>query len=78
MSLGLLGFIIIWCSFPYLLVTGIYTHSTQDNLILYAAPVNMWLALVSGVLGTFTASAINHRKFSLHDLIFTGLTVCFC
>lgn len=75
MSLSLLGFGIVWCAFPLLLVTGIYTHSSQDNLILYAAPVNMWLALIAGVLGTFTAAALNYRKFSLHDLVFTGLAV---
>ena len=75
MSLGLLGFAILWCAFPLLVVAGIYTHSQMDNLILYAAPVNMWLALISGVLGTFTSSAIFYRKFSVHDLIFTGLTV---
>lgn len=75
MSLGLLGFSIVWCAFPLLLVTGIYTHSDPDNLILFAAPVNMWLALIAGLLGTFTAAAINYRKFSLHDLVFTGLAV---
>lgn len=75
MALGLLGFAILWCAFPLLIVAGIYTHSSMDNLILYAAPVNMWLALISGILGTFTASALTYRKFSLHDLVFTGLTV---
>lgn len=47
----------------------------MDNLILYSSPITVYLALASGVLGTFTISAITYRKFSVHDLVFTGLTV---
>lgn len=75
MSLGLFGFLILWCAFPLLCVAGIFTRTQTDSYILYATPVNMWLALCSGVLGTFVASAVAYRKFSVHDLVFAGLTV---
>lgn len=75
MSLGMFGFLVLWCAFPLLCVAGIFTRTTTDSYILYASPVNMWLALCAGVLGTFVASAIAYRKFSAHDLIFAGLTV---
>ena len=58
-----------------LCAAGLLTYTAQDKYILYAAPVNMWLALCSGVLGSFTASAFIYRKFSVHDLIFSGLSV---
>ena len=76
-TLSLLGFVLVFCSYPILSVAGIYTYSTTDNYIIYAAPVNMWLALMAGVLGCFVISSINYRKFSIHDLIFAGLTVLF-
>ena len=76
-TLSLFGFVLVFCTYPILAVAGIYTYSSNDNYIIYAAPVNMWLALMSGVLGCFTISSINYRKFSIHDLIFAGLTVNF-
>lgn len=35
----------------------------------------MYLALVAGVLGSFSASALRYRKIMIHDLIFGGLAV---
>lgn len=75
MSLALLGFLIVWVSFPFLCVAGVFTYTTNDSVIIYASPLNMYLALIAGVLGSFTAASLLYRKFSLHDLIFTGLTV---
>lgn len=75
MAFSLFGFLIVWCTFPLLAAANIYTHSKMDNYILWSSPITMFLALAAGVLGTFTASAITYRKFSVHDLIFTGLTV---
>lgn len=54
---------------------SVFSRTTTDNAILYAAALNSWLAVLSGVLGTFTASAFTYRKFSLHDLIFCGTAV---
>jgi hypothetical protein len=37
----------------------------------------MYLALVAGVLGSFTASALTYRKIFAHDLIFGALAVIY-
>jgi hypothetical protein len=37
----------------------------------------MYLALTSGVLGSFAASALSYRKIFAHDLIFGALAVIF-
>jgi hypothetical protein len=37
--------------------------------------VNTWLALAASVLGVFSACSIYHRKFSVHELVFTSITV---
>lgn len=41
--------------------------------MLYSAVLKMYLALVAGILGSFTASALTYRKIFAHDLIFGGL-----
>jgi hypothetical protein len=41
----------------------------------YVGPLNMYLALGAGVLGTYAASCLAHRKILVHDVIFTGLNV---
>jgi len=56
-----------------LCVAGLLTYRPQDGYILYAAPLNMYLALFSGLLGSFIASSFYYRRFSIHDLIFSGL-----
>lgn len=41
----------------------------------YIAPLNMYLALGAGALGTYAASCLGYRKIQVYDLIFTGLNV---
>ena len=60
-----------------LCVADLMTYSAQDKFILYVAPVNMWLAIMSGLLGCFCAAGFTYRKFSVHDLVFCGLSVSF-
>ena len=73
--LGLIGLVIIFSTFPYLCVAGLYQTSANNSYILYVAPFNMWFALVAGVLGSFCASALTYRKIFIHDLIFSGINV---
>lgn len=75
MSLSLLGFIFVCVSFPSLSCISILTKSGPDNAVLYATQINTWLAVFSSVLGTFTASALFYKKFSVFDLIFSGTAV---
>lgn len=78
MSYGLLGFLFVCVTLPILCGISIFTRSSNDNAVLYATQMNAWLAVFSSVLGTFTASAFLYRKFSVHDLVFTGSAViCF-
>lgn len=75
MSLGMLGFLFVWVCFPFMAALTTFTNSTNDNAILYTVVLNMVLAMVAGVLGTFSACSIIYRKFSMFDLIFTGTAV---
>jgi hypothetical protein len=73
MAFGLLGFVFLIVSLPMLNTIGVYPP--QNNYILFTSNINAWLAVFSSVLGTFTASAIINRKFSIYDLIFNGTSV---
>jgi hypothetical protein len=76
MSYALLGFLFVCVTLPSLSGISIFTQtSSNDNAILYASQMNAWLAVFASVLGTFTASAFAYRKFSVHDLVFTGTAV---
>lgn len=75
MSFALLGFLFVCVTLPALTAISIFTQSQNDNAVLYASQINAWLAVFSSVLGTFTASAFTYRKFSVHDLVFTGTAV---
>lgn len=75
MALALFGFLFMLVSLPILSALSVFTRTQPDNAVLYATNINVWLAIFSGVLGTFTSNAIFYRKFSLHDLVFTGLSV---
>lgn len=75
MAFALLGFLFVIISLPMLNTMGVYSHTTPNNAILYASNINAWLAVFASVLGTFTADAIILRKFSVHDLVFTGTAV---
>lgn len=78
MALGLLGFLFLVISLPMLNTITVYSRTTTNNLLLYASNINAWLAVFASVLGTFTANALTYRKFSVHDLIFTGTAVNIC
>lgn len=76
MSYALLGFLFVCVTLTSLSGISIFTQtSSNDNAILYASQMNAWLAVFASVLGTFTASAFTYRKFSVHDLVFTGTAV---
>jgi len=42
---------------------------------MFGATFHMWLALASGVLGAFTASALAYRKIHVYDIIFSAISV---
>ena len=74
MALALFGMIIVWCAFPLLILSNTYT-SNAGQIVAMAGQVNMWLALASSALGVFSVSAIYYQKLSVHELVFTTLTV---
>lgn len=76
MAMALLGIIFVWCSFPILVVSNVYT-STTGKIVAMSGQVNIWLALASSVLGCFGASSLSQRKISVHDLVFSSITVLF-
>lgn len=77
MAFALLGFCFLCVSLPMLSGMSVFSRTITDNAVLYATVLNTWLAVMAGVLGTFTASAFTYRKFSLHDLVFTGTSGAF-
>lgn len=74
-ALSLLGLLIQFCTFPCLVAASLYTTSVNNMYILYSSVLRMYLALIAGILGSFSASAITYRKIMIHDLVFGGLTV---
>lgn len=74
MALAFLGIIFVWCSFPILVLSNVYT-STSGKIVAMAGQVNIWLALATSVLGCYTASTLSYRKFCIHDMIFASITV---
>lgn len=77
MALALLGIIFVWCSFPILMISSVYT-SANGKIVAMAGQVNIWLALASSALGCFGASALNLRKIAVHELVFSSITVFLC
>ena len=75
MSLSFLGIVFIWCSFPILNLSDILTGTVNDSNIVNLAQVNIWLSLAASVLGCYTASAFLYRKFHVHDMVFSAITV---
>jgi hypothetical protein len=73
-SLSLLGVVFVWCSFIFLQTANMYTIA-NSLAVLFAATVNMWLALAAGVIGAFAASAIAYRKIHIYDVIFSSISV---
>jgi hypothetical protein len=74
MALAFLGIIFVWCSYPVLVLSNVYT-STTGKIVAMAGQVNIWLALATSVLGCYTASTLSYRKFCIHDMIFASITV---
>lgn len=75
MSFALFGFLLVWISFPFLAVLTVFTRTENDNYALYAVTLNMFLAMASSVLGTFTACSFLFKNFSINELVFTGTAV---
>lgn len=72
-AFGLIGFCCIICAMPFLSAAGLYRTSTNDSTILWISSMNMWFALISGVIGSFSISNIVWGKTFLHDIVFGGL-----
>jgi hypothetical protein len=74
MGLAMLGIVFVWCSFPVLLLTSVFESST-GMIVAMIGQVNIWLALAASVLGVFSACSLYFKKFSVHELVFTSITV---
>ena len=74
MGMSLLGIILVWCVFPVLVLSDVYVNGF-GKVVSMAAQVNIWLALAASVLGAYTASSFIYRKFSVHDIVFSAITV---
>lgn len=74
MGLALAGLALVWCSYPIVLLSSTY-ESNVGIIVGMIGQVNMWQALAASALGVFAASAMYHRKFSVHDLVFNCLSV---
>ena len=74
MGLSLLGVVIMWSVFPLIVLSDVYV-STSGKVVAMSGQVNMWLALAASVLGCYTASSLVYRKFSLHDIVFSAISV---
>jgi hypothetical protein len=75
MSLAFLGVVLIWCTFPILNLSDVLTATVNDLNIVSIAQINIWLSLAASVLGCYTASAFIYRKFHVHDMVFSAITV---
>lgn len=72
---SLLGLLVQFCTFPCLVAGSLFYTSANNSFILYSSVLRMYLALIAGVLGSFSASAISYKKIMIHDLIFGALAV---
>ena len=77
MGLAMIGAILIWCTLPIVLLSSVYT-STSGAIIAMAGQINMWLALAGSALGVFSAASLYHKKFSVHEVVFTSFSVFIC
>ena len=77
MSLSLLGTVFVWCLFPLLVLGDVYV-STTGKIVTMSGQVNIWLALAGSAIGAYNSAAFVYRKFSLHDLVFSAITVRNC
>ena len=74
MGMALIGAIIVWCTFPILLLSTTYNSST-GVIVSMSGQINMWQALSSSVLGVFACSSLYFERLSVHELVFTSLSV---
>lgn len=77
MSLAFLGIAIVWCIYPIFGLANVYTRDNANygKIVLMMGQVNIWLSLAASVLGCYTASAFTYGKFSVHDMVFSSITV---
>jgi hypothetical protein len=74
MLLSFLGTVFVWCAYPILCLSDLNT-SNADKEAIQPSQVNVYLSLASSVLGSYTACAFNYRKFLVHDIIFSVISV---
>ena len=72
--LPLLGIIIVWCTYPILILSTNY-NSTSGEIIAMASQVNIWLALAASAIGVYIASMYMYKKFNVFNLVFSALSV---
>ena len=77
MGLAMLGMVFVWCTFPIVTLSNLY-NSNKGAIVALMGQVNMWMALSGSALGVFAATSFYFRKFSVHELIFTSITVFLC
>lgn len=73
-TLAFLGVIFVWCCYPILTLASTYT-SISGQIVAMPAQVNIWLALAGSAIGCYLASSYIHRKFCVHDMVFSSFTV---
>lgn len=67
----------MWCCYPILVTTDLY-NSAQSEIVAMSAQVNIWLALAASAICCYIASMYIYRKFCVHDMVFTVLSVSGC
>ena len=74
--LPLLGIILVWCTFPILILSTTY-NQVSGEIVAMQGQVNMWLALAGSAIGVYIASMFMYRKFSVFDLVFSAISVLY-
>ena len=73
-TLAFLGVIFVWCCYPVLVLATTFT-SAAGQIVAMSGQVNIWLALAGSAIGCYLASSYLHRKFCVHDMVFSSFTV---
>jgi len=74
-TLPFLGVIFVWCCYPILILVNTYTSGAGLQIVAMSGQVNIWLALAGSAIGCYLASSFVHRKFCVHDMVFSSFTV---
>ena len=85
---SLLGTVFAWILFPALIITDLYHVNgtvfdavayinSTDNIIIGPAVLNSIFALISSVIGAFSASILfnDDNRIAVHEIIFSALSV---